>query len=87
MRARHLYARFGVLASLACGVPLEYARAWESIHQSTFLPGYTEYHGEVDGTDDGFIVMSYGVPDTVPTREAVREVKRQVLSQYPCYTF
>ena len=84
MKARCLYALTGAL-SVACGVPSQYARSWESIHQDTFLPGYHEFRGERDGTEDGYIVMSYGVPDGVPAQQAVGEVKRLVQSRYPCY--
>jgi hypothetical protein len=71
--------------TVACEVPEEYTRSWESLHRAKFLPGYRDYKGEADGTDDGYVVMSYSLPDGVPPAKAVERTIELVATESPCY--
>src|SRR5207247_2214347 len=48
-----------------CGVPENYAKSWEGLHHAKFLPGYVDYRGEADGTEDGYVIMSFGLPSSL----------------------
>jgi hypothetical protein len=60
-------------------------KAWEEIHRDTFLPGYTAFSGDVDGTDDGYVVMSYFPPPSIPADQVIARVRAQIIQKYPCY--
>lgn len=72
------------LAAISCGIPDEYARTWEGNHGGKFLPGYSDYRGEDDGTDNGYVIMSYTLPAAVPAAQAVSLTRAQVQTQTPC---
>jgi len=73
------------LAAISCGIPDEYARTWEGNHGGKFLPGYSDSRGEDDGTDNGYVIMSYTLPAAVPAAQAVSLIRAQVQTQTPCY--
>jgi len=73
-------------SGVACGVPAEYAQAWEHRHRFTFLGGYTDYRGESDNTDNGYVIMSYSMPTGVPTGEALDKIQTQVNQRSECYS-
>jgi hypothetical protein len=77
-----------VLAAVvvACGVPKEHAQAWEHRHRFTFLGGYTDYRGESDNTDNGYVIMSYSLPTGLPTGEALDRIHAQVNQRSECYS-
>jgi hypothetical protein len=74
------------LAGAACGVSKEYAAAWEGRHRSTFLPGYTDYRGEADMTDNGYVIMNYAIPPEVPTEQVIERVQASVGLKSACYS-
>ncbi len=82
-RSLGLFCLLGIMP--ACGVPADRARAREGIHRATFLAGYSEFRGEIDGTDDGYVVMSYLVPAGVPTPATLPSIREQVMRLDPCY--
>lgn len=69
----------------ACHSIDEYAKAWEEIHRPVLLEGYHDFRGHVDGTDDGYIVFSYKLPDGVAVDAAIPKVKQYITTKYPCY--
>lgn len=70
----------------SCGpIPDDVAKSWESIHRPVFLPGYRDYRAEVDGTEDGYVVVSYRLPADVPRDEALERLREHVSRQFPCY--
>lgn len=83
VRLLGLFCLLGVMP--ACRVPADRARAWEEIHRATFLAGYSDYRGEIDGTDDGYVVMSYLVPAAVPTPATLASIREQVIRLDSCY--
>ena len=58
----------------------------EENHRDTFLPGYSDYAGDLDGTDDGYVVMSYVPPIEVPTEQVIDRIRAHIVAKYPCYS-
>jgi hypothetical protein len=59
---------------------------WEGLYREYFLPGYSDTRGEVDGTDDGYVVMSYVVPAAIETAAALPMIREQIIQRHPCYS-
>ena len=80
---RLLYAAAAI--SLACGVPENHAKSWEGLHQAKFLPGYVDYRGEADGTEDGYVIMSFGLPSSLTPEAAIKATVTHFNGRFPCY--
>jgi hypothetical protein len=73
-----------VLGVVSCATD-QAVKAWEEIHRDTFLPGYTGFSGDVDGTDDGYVVMSYLPPPDIPADQVIVRVRAHITQKYSCY--
>ena len=71
--------------TMACVDSVAAARAWEANHKAKFLVGYSNYRGEEDGTDSGYVVMSYELPPSVEASVALKEIEAQMAQGFPCY--
>lgn len=81
---RHLVA-FGLILAACAGPPSKFAGSWEAIHKDFLLPGYEDFRGEVDGTEDGYIVVSYRLPKSIAADRAVDAIVERYHQVNPCY--
>jgi hypothetical protein len=58
-------------------------RAWEANYRDVLLPGYTDFRAEQDGTEDGYVIYSYELPQAVSP--LVGLLKQHISAAYPCY--
>ena len=63
-----------------------HANPWEGLYREYFLPGYSDTRGEVDGTDDGYVVMSYAIPAAIETAAALSMTREQIMQRHACYS-
>jgi hypothetical protein len=82
--ARRATVAVAVLGIVSCATD-QAVKAWEENHRDTFLPGYTGFSGDVDGTDDGYVVMSYLPPANIPAGQVIARVRAHIIQKYPCY--
>jgi hypothetical protein len=75
-----------ILAFTLWGCATDHAvKVWEDLERPVLLNGYSDFKGDVDGVDDGYVVVSYQLPASVPTAEVIPRLKSQITTRFPCY--
>lgn len=74
-----------LLAVCACDSARRYEKSWEAVHSGVLLPGYSDFKGEINGTDDGYVVFSYRLPTQIKAETAIEGLRAHIKERLPCY--
>src|SRR5262245_52599533 len=56
---------------------------WEANNRDVLLPGYRDFRPEQDGTEDGYVIYSYELPQALSPQVGL--LKQHLSATYPCY--